>query len=97
MKTSRTGTIDTRKKAIEFNSINLPRILAIIILIGTSSVLFYSSLYWWSVGILLTSFGAVKIYNLYKEISDFDWSIDVSDLTSEEVKADLESRENRMV
>ena len=92
MKTSSTGTIDTRKKAIEFNSINLPRIIVIIILVGTSSVLFYSSLYWWSVGILLASFGAVKIYYLYKEIRDFDWSIDISDITLEDVMADLESR-----
>lgn len=92
MKTTTPSDIGLQKRAIQLPTINLPRILAVVIIISLCLVLLYNSLYWWSIGVLLVSFGAIRIYNLYREFNDFDWSIDIPEITMEEVMGDLENR-----
>jgi len=92
MKTSSATNIGIRKKAIEHQSINLKRFLAKATLVSVCLILLYNSLYLWSIAILLVSFGAMRIYRLYRELNDIDWSIDMSDLTMEDVMDDLENR-----
>jgi hypothetical protein len=92
MKTTTESNIGVRKKNIELGSINLPRLLAKAVLISVCVVLFYQSLYLLSFAILLVSIGAIKVYSLYRELRDFDCSIDLSDVTMEDLMDDLEDR-----
>jgi hypothetical protein len=92
MKTTTESNIGVRKKNIELGSINLPRLLAKAVLISVCVVLLYQSLYLLSFAILLVSIGAIKVYSLYRELRDFDCSIDLSDVTMEDLMDDLEDR-----
>lgn len=92
MKTTSESNIGVRKKNVELGSINLPRILAKTVLIGVCLVLLFKDHYLWSIAILVVSYAISRVYSLYREIKDFDCSIDLSDVTMEELMDDLEDR-----
>lgn len=93
MKTSTvqaTSSVEEQPRTIQIDVKRLIQTLAITLLISIVAFLIYLSFYFWAAGITIASYAAVRAYRFYKEVVNYDWSIEVADLTMEDVMSDLE-------
>ncbi|MFK7758012.1 MAG: hypothetical protein AB8B53_13865 [Flavobacteriales bacterium] len=89
MKTPHAATVEVQEKSIQ---IAPPRILKarnVSLLICTFTLLYFNEFYITGIVLIISAFLASRIYRLYKEMVDFDWTIDELDFTEEDVISDL--------